>query len=234
MFTTGFIVAGGEGKRLRPLTNSIPKPLLPIGEKPIMQTIIERMREYGIKTVFISVNYKKEMIKNYFRDGSRFGVSIRYIEEENKTGTIGSLGMLPSSDNTPILLSNGDLVTDIDFQEVYKKLENNDFVISAINKVIPVDYGVLKVDEKNELSSWEEKPQFSILINAGVYGFSVKALKIMRERIDGSVYMDMPSLWYFFKKNDLKSYVYLHTGLWHDVGRVEDYIAISGNGEIKL
>ncbi|HPH11959.1 MAG TPA: sugar phosphate nucleotidyltransferase, partial [Thermotogota bacterium] len=105
MFTTGFIVAGGEGKRLRPLTNSIPKPLLPIGEKPIMQTIIERMREYGIKTVFISVNYKKEMIKNYFRDGSRFGVSIRYIEEENKTGTIGSLGMLPSSDNTPILLS---------------------------------------------------------------------------------------------------------------------------------
>jgi NDP-sugar pyrophosphorylase family protein len=234
MFTTGFIVAGGEGKRLRPLTDEIPKPLLPIGEKPIIQTIVERMREYGILTIYISINYKKQMVKNYLRDGSRYGVKIHYIEEENKTGTVGSLGMLPLSENNPILLSNGDLVTDINYGDIYRELKKNDFVVSAVEKVIPVDYGVLKINEQMELSDWEEKPQIKMYVNAGVYGISEKALSLIKEKLVGSNYMDMPTLWSFFRKSNLRTFVYVHKGIWHDVGRMEDYLALSRNGEEKI
>ena len=95
MFKYGFIMAGGQGKRLRPLTSAIPKPLLPVGDKPIIQLIIEHMKEYGIVDIFVSVNYKKEIVKSFLRDGSRYGVNITYIEEIERTGTAGSLSLLP-------------------------------------------------------------------------------------------------------------------------------------------
>ena len=229
MFKYGFIMAGGLGKRLRPLTGAIPKPLLPVGDKPIIQFIIDHMKKHGIKHIFVSVNYKKDVIKNYLRDGSRYGVKIEYIEEENYTGTAGSLALLPKGFSHDLLVSNGDLITNIDYTEIYEKLKNFDLVITGIEKNIFVDFGVLDINDDSELLSWREKPNLKFVINGGIYGISSKVIDFIHKKVKKHTYLDMPSLWDMMKENGMKIGVHIHNGKWHDIGRIEDYMALNNS-----
>lgn len=231
MFTHGFIMAGGQGKRLRPLTSAIPKPLLPIGDKPIIQFIIEHMKDSGISDIFVSVNYKREIVKSFLRDGSRYGVRITYIEEVERTGTAGSLALLPPDFDDKILVSNGDLLCDVQYEAMDELLARYDLVLTGIEKEIPVDFGVLNTNGTPELLSWEEKPKLKYTINGGVYGVSKKVVAFVKANVPRNQYIDMPALWGMMKENNMKLAVYLHKGSWHDVGRLEDYMALTKNEE---
>ena len=224
-------MAGGEGKRLKPLTNVIPKPLLPVGEKPIIQLIVENMKMAGITNIFVSVNYKKELIKNFLKDGSRYGLSITYIEENAPTGTAGSLLFLPENFNDNLLVSNGDLICDVEYKKIFDLLGKYDLVIMGVEKNISMDFGVLHLNGSNELQSWEEKPNLKYVVNGGIYAISVNAIRFIKSRISGEKYIDMPSLWKMALKNGMKIGVYIHDGKWHDVGRIEDYMKLAKSGD---
>lgn len=231
MFRCGFIMAGGRGRRLYPLTAAIPKPLLPIGEKPIIQLIIERMRGHGIDEVFISVNYKKEMIKNFLGDGSRYGLTVRYIEEPVESGTAGSLALLPEGFAEDMLVSNGDLVCDVDYSAIKAMLQRFDLVLTGIERTLSVDFGVLRVTDGSGLAGWEEKPVLKHIINGGVYGVSRRAYELCRELYPDRARIDMPDLWRAMAERSMKTGVHIHRGRWHDVGRMEDYMALTEGGE---
>jgi len=234
VFKYGFIMAGGQGKRLRPLTAAIPKPLLPVGDKPIIQLIIEHMKEFGIVDIFVSVNYKKEIVKSYLRDGSRYGVNIAYIEELERPGTAGSLALLPDDFDDKIIVSNGDLICDVDYSVINDLLREYDLVLTGIERKVPVDFGVLKTNGSPELIDWEEKPKLKYIINGGIYGISQKVITYIRENIPKHQYIDMPTLWRMMKDDGMKLAVHVHTGSWHDVGRMEDYMALTNNGEEQI
>jgi NDP-sugar pyrophosphorylase family protein len=231
VFKYGFIMAGGQGKRLRPLTSAIPKPLLPVGDKPIIQFIIEHMRDSGITEIFVSVNYKKEIVKSFLRDGSRYGVRINYIEEVEITGTAGSLALLPEDFDDKILVSNGDLICDVDYRTINEMLAKCDLVLTGIEKQVPVDFGVLQMNGSSELVSWEEKPKLKYIINGGIYGVSKKVIGYIKNNIPRNQNIDMPTLWGIMKDNGMKLAVHIHRGKWHDVGRMEDYMALTERGE---
>lgn len=227
MFEYGLIVAGGEGRRLKPLTDSIPKPLLPIGEKPIIESIIEGMRRQGVVHLFVSVNYKKEIIKNYLRDGSRLDVRVVYLEESRPTGTAGCLSLLPKGFEAPLLMSNGDLVSDVDYASLFRLLDDFDLVITGIERRFPVDFGVLHCNGSSELESWEEKPQVKYLVNGGIYGLSARLVRFVKSLAIGEQSFDMPELWRMMKDQGLRIGVHRHEGKWIDVGRMDDYLGLT-------
>jgi len=226
MFKKALILAGGKGTRLRPLTYVIPKPLLPVGEKPIIEHTIDRLKKYDITDIYISVNYKADMLTNYLKDGKLLGVNITYIFEEKPTGTAGCLTLLPDIDED-IVLMNGDVLSDIDFCALFEELKKFDFVITAIVQENSVDFGVLEIDDSNKLIGWKEKPNYRYYINAGIYGISKKVLKFIKERFEKGIYLDMPNLWSELIKNGFSIGVYVHEGYWRDVGRIDDYIELS-------
>jgi NDP-sugar pyrophosphorylase family protein len=229
MFENALILAGGLGKRLRPLTHAIPKPLLPVGEKPIIEKIIEDMRSQGIVNFYISVNYKGEMIKNYLKDGESLGVNIEYIEEDKFTGTAGSIINLPDELNEDMVICNGDVINNVDFQKVFDLLHKNDFdfVITSIKKGNYIDFGVLEFDnDSKQLNSWKEKPTQYFNLNAGIYGIRKETIKFIKEKMEKNTKLDMPDFWEFLMKNNKKIGIYEHNGEWVDIGRINDYLEI--------
>jgi len=229
MFDCALILAGGRGKRLRPFTDAIPKPMLPYGDKPILRHIIDGMIPYGINKFFLSVNYKKEIIKSYFGDGSKLGVQISYIEEKKPTGTVGCLTLF----NEPceyVLLSNGDVIADIDYSAMFGVLKSSDLVITGIKRHINIDFGVLDVGEDGRLLSWEEKPSYEYIINAGVYGINKRVIDFVKHNYEPETYLDMPDLWRALLDNDFSIKVYISEGKWEDIGRVEDYMRLLEKG----
>lgn len=227
MFEYAFIIAGGQGKRLQPLTYSIPKPLLPVGDKPIVEFIIDQIKRHDIKNIFISVNYKKELIKNFLRDGLRYGVNIFYIEEEDKSGTAGSLAYLPDDFDGDLLLTNADIISDINYYNIYNLLKKCDFVITGIRKKMLIDFGVLEINKNSELQTWKEKPCEEYLINGGVYAISKKLIPYIKNKIIKGTYCDMPEIWSALQNDGMKIMVYIHDGEWQDVGRIEDYYSLN-------
>lgn len=227
MFDTGLILAGGQGKRLRPLTAAIPKPLLPLGDKPIIHRIIEGMKAAGVRRIFVSVNYKQDMIRRYLGDGERFGLRIDYLDEEQPTGTAGCLALLDADVDRPMLISNGDLVADIDYAALFQCSEHFDLVITGIHKTVAIDFGVLSTNGADEITAWEEKPDLEYVISGGVYAVSPKLLAFVRAEFEPGGYLDMPTLWRAAKQHGLRTGLHLHRGYWRDVGKVEDYLELA-------
>jgi len=230
MIDTALILAGGLGARLRPLTYAVPKPLLPIGDKPIIEQIILNLKTHGIKNFFISVNYKKEMIKNYLKEGKSLGVNIEYVEEENYTGTAGCISHL--SLDRDMIINNGDLLCDLDYTVFDEMMNDFDFIITSIKKEYKIDFGVLNYNSKKELLSWEEKPVNIFSINAGIYAIKLNVINFVKTHNKKNNYLDMPDLWQLLLKNDFKIGIYEHNGIWEDVGRMEDYIKLNNQKEV--
>jgi GTP:adenosylcobinamide-phosphate guanylyltransferase len=143
------LMAGGLGSRLRPLTEDYPKPLLKVGNKPILETIMENFIEYGFRKFYLSVNYKADMIEGHFGDGSRWGVEIRYLREDQKLGTAGALGLLPEMTTEPLIIMNGDLLTKVNFQQLldFHKEQRAQATMCVRDYDFQIPYGVVKVDK---------------------------------------------------------------------------------------
>lgn len=186
------LMAGGFGKRLKPLTDNIPKPLIKVGNKPILQSILEQFIDAGFYNFYISTHYKADMVREFFGDGSDWNVNIKYIHEESPLGTAGGLGLLPNNlNNLPILMMNGDLLTKVDFKELlnFHLKHGGDATMCVREYDFQVPYGVVKA-KGHLISSIEEKPKFNFFVNAGIYVLNISMLK----DLDGKSYEDMPDL----------------------------------------
>jgi len=215
-----FLMAGGFGKRLRPLTENIPKPLLKVGDKPIIETIIKQFIEQGFHEFYISTHYKSELIREHFKDGSQFGATIHYIHEEIPLGTAGSLGLLPSDiPNLPIIVMNGDLLTKVDFNNLleFHKFSGADATMCVREYDIQVPFGVVEIKE-GKIRKITEKPVQKFFVNAGIYVLNNNLIK----KIDGRSYLDMPN----FLENELDNQgvnAFPVHEYWLDIGRIEEY-----------
>jgi dTDP-glucose pyrophosphorylase/predicted transcriptional regulator len=224
-----FLMAGGFGTRLEPLTNEKPKPLLIVGGKPILETILLQFIDFGFHNFFISIHYKAEMIKNHFGDGSKWGVSINYIQEEKPLGTAGSLGLLPfESINLPIIMMNSDLLTRVDFQALLDfHQENNGIATMCVREYdFQVPYGVVKSSDY-EIIDIEEKPIHSFFVNAGIYVLDPRVI----ENISGNAYLDMPNLLQQNISNNETVNMFPIHEYWLDIGHKDQYIL--ANQDIK-
>lgn len=212
------IMAGGEGKRLRPLTENCPKPMLEVGGKPMLQTILESLIESGFKKFFFSVNYLKERIIDYFGDGSKWNVEIQYLIEDKPLGTAGSLTLLPKNLSDPIIVMNGDILTKFDPKKLIEfHNENASYATICVrdNETI-VPFGVI---ESNgiELTKIIEKPTYNNLVSAGVYTFDPEVIGILSEEKK----IDIPDLILLLKKMDKRVLICPIHEYWLDIGRRE-------------
>jgi dTDP-glucose pyrophosphorylase/CBS domain-containing protein len=210
------LMAGGAGTRLRPLTEDLPKPLINVGGRPILETILSNFVAAGFSKFFISVNYKAEMIQDYFGDGSKWGIEISYLEEKTKLGTAGALSLLPSRPSNPIVVMNGDLLTTINFQQLIKYHQEHRAVATAcvIEHSTTIPYGVVEISE-NAVTNIREKPEFKQFINAGVYLLEPATF----DYIEPGKPLDMPSLLNMLVEDKKTTVAFPLREYWIDIGR---------------
>jgi dTDP-glucose pyrophosphorylase len=213
------LMAGGAGQRLRPLTEDLPKPLINVGGRPILETILTNFITSGFSKFFISVNYKAEMIQSHFGDGSKWGVDISYLEEKTKLGTAGALSLLPSRPVDPIVVMNGDLLTTINFQQLIKYHKEHKAVATACvtEHSTTIPYGVVEISE-NAVRSIREKPQFKQFINAGVYLLEPDVFNY----IEPNTALDMPNLLNMLVDDKKTTVAFPLREYWIDIGRLDD------------
>ena len=214
------LMVGGLGTRLRPLTENTPKPMLKVGNKPILETIILNFKKYGFTNIILSVSYKSEIIEEYFKDGRKFGVNIEYIHENKRMGTAGALSLIRKKLNEPFFVMNGDLLTNINFEHMMEyHLSNNAIATMGVREYdFQVPYGVVNVDGENILSI-EEKPVHSFFVSAGVYVLDSKVLDF----IPNDEFYDMPTLFEKVIENKMKSVSFPIREYWLDIGRLEEF-----------
>jgi len=179
---TVILMAGGEGNRLKPLTDSCPKPMLPIAGKPLLEIIIEQIIEYGFKNIVISVNYLKDQIMDYFSTGAQWGINIDYLEEPDRLGTAGALSMLSSTPQDAFLVINADVLTKVNFVDVldFHNQRHASATVCVREHRTQIPYGVVTQDG-NTVQSIDEKPLIVHQVNAGVYALSPSTLAFLRE-----------------------------------------------------
>lgn len=213
------LMAGGLGTRLRPLTENCPKPLLQIGNKPILQTILENCRDHGLKKFYISINYKAEMVKEHFGDGSRWGVTIKYIEEQKRMGTAGALSLLDEKPDSPVLVMNGDLLTKVNFQNLldFHKEHNAQATMCVREYHFQIPYGVVEINGQR-ITSIIEKPSQRFLVNAGIYVLQPETLGL----IPADTFFDMPDLFKWLIERGLTAAAFPIREYWVDIGQLPD------------
>ena len=213
------IMAGGLGTRLGELTRNCPKPLITVGGKPLLETIVENFRQDGFSNFFFSVNYKAEMIEKYFSDGTKWNTNIQYLREQKKLGTAGALSLLEKKPNKPIIVMNGDLLTKINFQQLLNyHLEHKAMATMCVRDYsFQVPYGVVRIDN-GKLRGIDEKPVHNFFVNAGIYVIEPEALGL----IPRDTYFDMPSLFDAIAKQGFSSNVFPVREYWVDIGKRDD------------
>ena len=213
------IMAGGLGSRLKPLTNSKPKPLIEIGGKPILEMILDNLIEHQFRNFYISVNYKSEMIKRFFGNGDKWGVKIRYIHESRRMGTAGALSMLPEKPQEPFIVMNADLLTKINFRHLldFHKEHKADITVCVREYDFQVPFGVIQTNE-HLIQGIDEKPTQHFFVNAGIYVINPKLLKLLKY----SCYLDMPQFIEMAKKKRRKVVAFPIHEYWLDIGHLGD------------
>jgi len=213
------LMAGGFGRRLAPLTDSTPKPLIAVGDRPILQIILEGLLQHGFRKFYISVNYKAAQIIEHFGDGSAWGAEIEYLQETVPLGTAGSLSLLPARPEAPFLVMNGDLLTQLDFTALidFHRNQGGPATMCVREHQIQIPYGVAEA-EGPALLSVVEKPVYTTLVNAGIYVLSPEALDF----IPREAFFDMPSLFNTLASKGSRPSVFPIREYWLDIGRMED------------
>jgi len=214
------IMAGGLGSRMSPLTDNLPKPMLKVGSKPILQIIIEQFRSYGFKNILISVNYKADIIKNYFRDGKDFGVSIKYIKETKRLGTAGAISLAKKYLTKPFFVINGDILTTVNFYNFLQYHTENNYIMTIGSRIYEtqIPYGVINIEESC-VTALEEKPIISHLVSGGVYVLNPEVI----DTIPKDQYFDITQLINMLIDNKAKVGNFPITEYWMDIGKVADY-----------
>jgi len=228
------LMAGGLGTRLRPLTEDCPKPLLKVGGTPLLETILERFISYGFDDFYISVNYKADMIEDYFGDGSKWGVNIEYLRETKRLGTAGSIKLIPEKPSMPFIVMNGDLLTKVDFNQLLEFHINNNKLSNAMATMcvreynMQIPYGVIK-QEGTRLVRLDEKPVQRFFVNGGIYVFEPDMIDL----IPDDEYFDMTDLFDKMMDENLKTVVSQIREYWMDIGHKKDFETADGEyGEI--
>ncbi len=215
------IMAGGKGERLRPLTNNMPKPMLPLGNKPIIEHNIDRLISYGIENIYLSVNYLAELIMDYFGDGASKGINIKYLEEKKFLGTIGSVSMISTFKNRYVLVMNSDLFTDVDLEDLWINMvqKEADLSVASIPYTVNIPFAIL--DRKDgQIVGLKEKPSNTHYANAGIYLMKAEECK----RIPRGSFYNATDLIEDIIKQGGKVIDNPVTGYWIDIGRHEEYI----------
>lgn len=214
------VMAGGKGSRLRPLTDSTPKPLLKIGDKPILDHNIHRISLYGMDDLWISVNYLGEQIEEYFGNGNHKNLNINYVWEEEPLGTIGSVSKIDNFIHDYVLVTNADILTTLDYEDFFLRFkeEDADFAVVTIPYKVDVPYAVLETTNGHVLS-FKEKPTYTYYSNGGIYLMKRKITK----RIPKDTFYDTTDLMEQLIADGKKVVSYPLNGYWLDIGKPEDY-----------
>jgi dTDP-glucose pyrophosphorylase len=218
---TAVIMAGGRGERLRPFTDTVPKPMLIVGDKPIIEHNIDRLIKYGISDIVISVRYLSEVIMNYLGDGSSKGVNITYILEDDPLGTIGALGLIKGINTDHILLMNSDVLTNIDFEDFFNHYLNNNssMCIASISYQVEVPYAVLDIKD-NQILSFIEKPSYTYYSSAGIYFLN----KELQNFIPRNKFYNATDLMQNLISKGKKVIHYPMLNYWLDIGKHQDFM----------
>lgn len=214
------LMLGGLGTRLRPLTNDVPKPMLQVGNKPIVETIVDSFKQHGYTNFIFSINYKKELIQDYFQDGNDFGITIDYVEEQKRMGTAGALSLLKERPTAPFFVMNGDLLTQINFDQLMQFHEEHEAIATMCVREyeFQIPYGVIETDGEN-LVSIKEKPIHRSFINAGIYVLSPEVLDFIPQ----DEFYDMPTLFEQLMAAGKKTAAFPIHEYWLDIGQMDDF-----------
>lgn len=216
-----FIMAGGFGTRLSPLTDHCPKPMLEVGGKPMLERLINNFKSYGFYKFYISIHYLPEVIRSYFGDGSQFGIEITYIHEEKPLGTAGALSLLPKSlPKDPLIMINGDILTNVDFSRVidFHVKKKNDATMCVREYSYQIPYGVINGNGKHIISMME-KPTKRFFVNAGIYVLSHHVVQSVKK----NQRIDMPDLLQLHINDHQNILMFPIHEYWLDIGRMEDF-----------
>lgn len=213
------IMAGGRGKRLRPITDSVPKPMVHVAGKPMLEIILDRLASEGFVNIVISLNYKGEMIKEYFGDGRSKGLNISYVEETRPLGTAGALSLIKQDIKDPFLVMNGDVLTQVNTRNLidFHQAHPCKATMCVREHSYEVPFGVVNVDGY-EISHIEEKPTSTYLVNAGIYLLEPDVLNL----VEPNQYLDMPTLFEIIRESNCPTHVFPILEAWRDVGRPDD------------
>ncbi len=222
------IMAGGRGTRLAPYTTVLPKPLMPLGNRPILEIIIGQLCRSGFTDITLAVGYLSHLLEAYFGNGERFGVNIHYSYEEEPLGTAGPLTLIQDLQE-PFLVMNGDLLTNLDYADLYRFhcQTNAAATISLYPKEVRIDLGVLEVDNRAEVMDYVEKPTFSYKVSMGIYVLSPWVLNLL----PSGLRLDFPDVVLLLLEKREKVVGYTFCGQWLDIGRPEEYARAAETAE---
>ena len=214
------LMAGGEGRRLRPLTETVPKPLLPVGPRPILETIMIRFIEQGFRRFYISVNYKAELVEKHFGNGQALGVEIEYLRESQQLGTAGALGLLPEWPADPLIVMNGDILTTLDYGKLldFHVAHQAAATMAVREHLLEIPYGVVRLDGPF-VREIEEKPVLSQYVNAGIYVLAPQSLDL----IPTNQPYDMPQLFEDLGRQGRRCAGFPIEDYWRDIGQHDDF-----------
>jgi len=214
------LLAGGKGRRLAPYTTILPKPLMPIGDQPILEIVIRQLAHAGFNDITLAVGYLAELIKAYFGDGSKFGVQLKYSHEEVPLGTAGPISLVPDIKDT-FLVMNGDLLTTLDYAALlsYHHARGAVATVTAYTREVKIDLGVIHSDADNWLSDYVEKPTYTYDVSTGIYVFEPSIVSY----IPFGKRLDLPDLLLNLRQRGEKVNIYKFAGYWLDIGHPADY-----------
>ncbi len=214
------ILAGGKGTRLAPYTKILPKPLMPIGDMPILEVILRQLKAAGICDVVLTVGHLSELLRAFFQDGSRLGIRISYSYEEHPLGTAGPLALVDGLDET-FLVCNGDVLTNLNICHLirFHKQENALATIAVHHRQVRIDFGVIEWNQKPHIARYIEKPTIDYMVSMGIYVFEPQVLRY----IPKGKYLDFPDLVRILLDAGERVVGFLFEGYWQDLGRADDY-----------
>lgn len=214
------VLAGGKGTRLRPYTTVLPKPLMPIGDYPILEVVIRRLEKFGFDRITLAVGHQAELFAAFFGDGSKWGVSIEYSLEDRPLGTVAPLKLIDGLDDHFVLM-NGDILTDLQLDELmaYHRERGGAMTIATHRRSVKIDYGTLEHDENNLLTGFREKPELHYNVSMGIYVLAKRTV----DHIPAQTYFDFPALVLKLVEVGEAVVCYPYDGYWLDIGRPDDY-----------
>ena len=214
------VLAGGKGTRLAPYTKILPKPLMPIGDMPILEVMLKQMKRAGITDVTLTVGHLANLMRTFFMDGQQWGMNISYSYEEKPLGTAGPLSLLKGLDST-FLVTNGDILTTLDLRELvaFHKSHGGIATIAVHKRQVKIDLGVIQWDRDGRIGGYLEKPTYDYTVSMGIYVFEPEVMKF----IPFNMYLDFPELVLKMIAAGEKVVGYAFDGYWMDLGRPDDY-----------
>jgi NDP-sugar pyrophosphorylase family protein len=215
------VLAGGAGTRLRPLTTVFPKPLMPLGEKPVLEILLRQLAAHGLRNITLSTGYLATLLKAVVGDGSQYGVQVSYTHEDKPLGTAGPLTLVRDQLTEPFVLMNGDLLTTLSFTKMleFHRCQKADLTLALYRRDVPIDFGVIETDANGAYLRYHEKPTYHYDVSMGVYAMNRSVL----DHVSSGTRLDMPDLVRRVHAAGGRVACYREDCYWLDIGRMDDY-----------